>query len=117
MIAWCMLASSILLLCRCNSAGTGRCKWSVPVMIITIDVPGKWEIRRLIRMSMKANMGPVDRLVRVLLAAVAVVLYHKGLVTGTLGMLLLILAGVFVVTSLIRSCPLYTLFGINTRPR
>ncbi len=61
-------------------------------------------------------MGNADRVIRLLLAAVLVVLYFTHTVTGTFGVLLLIFGGVMAMTSLIRFCPLYTLFGINTCP-
>lgn len=63
---------------------------------------------------MKPNMGNVDRIIRVLIAAVFAYLYFSGTVTGTLGLILVILGGVFVLTSLVAFCPLYTLVGINT---
>lgn len=63
---------------------------------------------------MKKNMGSADRAVRVLLAVVMAVLYFTNTVGGTLGLVLLILAVVFVLTSLISFCPLYTLIGVNT---
>jgi hypothetical protein len=65
---------------------------------------------------MKKNMGNTDRVVRLLVAAVIAVLYFTHTITGTLGIVLLVLAGVFVLTSLISFCPLYTLFGMNTCP-
>jgi Inner membrane protein YgaP-like, transmembrane domain len=64
---------------------------------------------------MKANMGNVDRIIRVIIAAVIAVLYFIGVISGTLGIILLVLAGVFVLTSLISVCPLYIPFGIRTR--
>jgi Protein of unknown function (DUF2892) len=63
---------------------------------------------------MKHNMGSADRIIRILLAAVFAYLYFGGIVTGTWGLVLVILGGVFVLTSLVGFCPLYTLFGINT---
>jgi Protein of unknown function (DUF2892) len=63
---------------------------------------------------MKKNMGTTDRVIRILLAAVFSVLYFTGTVTGTPGIILLVLGGVFLFTSLISFCPLYTLLGINT---
>jgi len=63
---------------------------------------------------MKKNMGNVDRVIRILVAVVVLVLYFTHVITGTLAVILLILAGVFVVTSFIGFCPLYTLFGFNT---
>lgn len=63
---------------------------------------------------MKANMGTADKLIRIIIAIVITALYYKEIITGTIGIVLLVLAGVFVLTSLISFCPLYTLFGINT---
>lgn len=65
---------------------------------------------------MKPNMGTADRIIRVLLAAVFAYLYFSGTVTGTLGLVLVIAGGVFVLTSLVSFCPLYTLLGITTCP-
>lgn len=65
---------------------------------------------------MKKNMGNADRIIRILLAAVFTVLYFTGTVTGTFGMILLILGGVFLFTSVLSFCPLYTLIGLNTCP-
>ena len=65
---------------------------------------------------MKKNMGITDRIIRILLAAGFAYLYFAGVVTGTIGLILVILGGVFVLTSLIGFCPLYTIFRLNTRP-
>ncbi len=63
---------------------------------------------------MKKNMGNIDKSIRLLVAAVLTALYFLGVVDGTLGIVALVIAGVFVLTSVISFCPLYTLFGINT---
>ena len=63
---------------------------------------------------MKKNMGNIDRIVRVLVAIVISILYFTNTISGTLGTVLLILGGIFLVTSFVSFCPLYTLFGINT---
>jgi Protein of unknown function (DUF2892) len=63
---------------------------------------------------MKKNMGSADRVIRVLIAAVFVALYFTGMITGTLGIVLIILSLVFVLTSLISFCPLYLPFGLST---
>ena len=65
---------------------------------------------------MKKNMGTIDRVVRIVIALVFSALYFTGTVTGTLGIVLLVLGGVFVATSLISFCPLYTIFGLSTCP-
>jgi hypothetical protein len=63
---------------------------------------------------MKANMGTADRVIRIIIAAVIAVLYFMKVIPGTLGIVLLVLAGIFVLTSLISFCPLYAPFGIST---
>jgi hypothetical protein len=65
---------------------------------------------------MKQNMGNADRIIRVLIAAVIAILYINSTITGTLAYVLLAVAGIFVLTSLVGTCPLYSLFGINTCP-
>lgn len=65
---------------------------------------------------MKKNMGTADKLIRLVLAVLFSVLYFTGTVSGMLGTVLLILGGVFVLTSAISFCPLYTLIGLNTCP-
>lgn len=63
---------------------------------------------------MKKNMGIGDRAIRLVITIVLVALYFSGSVTGTLGLILLIGAAVFTLTSVISYCPLYTVLGINT---
>lgn len=63
---------------------------------------------------MKANMGKTDKIVRIAAAILIAVLYFTNVISGTLGLVLLILAVIFVLTSLISFCPLYAPFGINT---
>ncbi|EMR01325.1 YgaP family membrane protein [Cesiribacter andamanensis] len=65
---------------------------------------------------MKKNMGIADRTIRVIVAALIGVLYVTNLLSGTWAIVLLVLAGVFVLTSLLAFCPLYALFGISTCP-
>ena len=63
---------------------------------------------------MKNNMGLTDRVVRVIIAAIIGILYFSGILSGTLGIVLMVIAGVFVLTSLMGFCPLYAPFGLNT---
>ncbi len=63
---------------------------------------------------MKKNMGNTDRIIRIVIAALLVVLYATGTVTDTWGIVALVVAGIFVLTSLVSFCPLYTIFGIST---
>ena len=66
---------------------------------------------------MKKNMGNIDKIIRILVAIVIAVLFFTNVISGTLGIVLLVLAGVFVLTSVMSFCPLYTLVGINTCPK
>lgn len=63
---------------------------------------------------MKKNMGSLDKTVRIAIAIVIAVLYYTGTITGTLAIVALALAVVFVLTSFLSFCPLYVPFGINT---
>lgn len=64
---------------------------------------------------MKKNMGLIDRIIRVLVAVVVVVLFITNVISGTLGIVLLVLSGVFILTSIISYCPLYSPIGLNTK--
>jgi hypothetical protein len=63
---------------------------------------------------MKKNVGNTDRIIRLMIAALFIVLYFTGTVSGTLGLVLMIAAVIFAATSLISFCPMYALFGMNT---
>jgi len=63
---------------------------------------------------MKSNMGTTDKIIRIVIAALIAILYFTKVIPGTVGIILLVLAAVFVLTSLISFCPLYLPFGINT---
>jgi len=63
---------------------------------------------------MTKNMGSVDKLIRIILACLFIVLYFTGTISGTVGTILLIVGGVFIATSFISFCPLYKIFGIST---
>ncbi|HEX5624764.1 MAG TPA: DUF2892 domain-containing protein [Saprospiraceae bacterium] len=60
------------------------------------------------------NMGSTDKMIRVVVAVVFIILFATKVVTGTLGVVLLAFAGIFLLTSLIGFCPLYYPFGIST---
>ncbi len=65
---------------------------------------------------MKKNMGNLDRVIRLVIAAVLVGLIYANVVEGTLAIILLVVAGVFTLTSFISFCPLYTLLGFSSCP-
>ena len=63
---------------------------------------------------MKKNVGSIDKIVRYLLALIIVVLYFTHVITGTLGIILLALAVVFVVTALLGFCPIWWSVKLST---
>ena len=66
---------------------------------------------------MKKNMGTVDKTIRIFVAAIVALLYFTGVISGTLAIILMVFAIIFVITSLIGVCPLYPLLGMNTRKK
>jgi len=64
---------------------------------------------------MKKNIGTADRVIRVLIGVVFAVLFFTKVVTGTLGIILLVLGVVFLLTSVVSFCPLYFPFKLSTR--
>ncbi|MCB0694293.1 MAG: DUF2892 domain-containing protein [Saprospiraceae bacterium] len=66
---------------------------------------------------MTKNMGTIDRTIRIILAIILGLLYYNGTITGTLGLVLVILGVVFLLTSAISFCPLYLPFGLSTRKK
>ena len=62
---------------------------------------------------MKHNMAIIDRVIRVIIAVAIATLYFNGIITGTLGIVLIIVAFLFTASALINFCPMYTLMGIQ----
>lgn len=62
-------------------------------------------------------MGTIDRSIRIIAAIIIGILYYTGTISGTFGMILLILGAVFLLTSFIRFCPLYLPFGLSTKEK
>ena len=63
---------------------------------------------------MKKNMGGSDKIIRAVVAAIIAVLFFTNVLPGIIGIVLLVLAGIFLLTSLISFCPLYVPLGIST---
>jgi hypothetical protein len=63
---------------------------------------------------MKKNMGSVDKIIRLTIVVIVGLLNYTGVISGTLAIVLLIVSGVLLLTSLISICPLYLPFGIRT---
>jgi Inner membrane protein YgaP-like, transmembrane domain len=65
-------------------------------------------------MIMTKNEGNTDRIIRIILAAILAFLYFSGTVTGTLGVILLVVAVILAITALIGVCPIYLLLKMST---
>ncbi len=66
---------------------------------------------------MKANMGLIDRVMRIVAALIIAALYFTHIMSGTVAIILLVIATVFILTSFISFCPLYLPFGISTKKK
>lgn len=66
---------------------------------------------------MKSNVSNIDRIVRILIAVVVAGLYFSNMISGTLAIVLGVVAIIFLATSLINFCPLYSVLGISTRKK
>ncbi|CAN5238372.1 DUF2892 domain-containing protein [soil metagenome] len=63
---------------------------------------------------MKTNMGTLDKVIRLLVAFLIIMLFITNIINGAVAIVLLILAGIFILTSIIGFCPLYYPLGIST---
>ena len=63
------------------------------------------------------NMGKADRLIRTVLALIMLALYFTGQITGLAAIILVALAVIFLLTSIISFCPLYSPFKLSTRQK
>lgn len=63
---------------------------------------------------MKKNLGSADKILRIILAVVAAVLYFGGYVSGTTAYIVLAAGAILLLTALVNFCPLYAIFGIRT---
>ena len=66
---------------------------------------------------MNMNMGSMDRVIRVVFAVAVGVLYFTGVISGTVAIVLGVLSAVFLLTSVMGTCPLYLPFGLSTKAK
>jgi hypothetical protein len=71
-------------------------------------------ILKSIIIKMNKNIGITDKFIRILSAFVILILYITGVTSGIFGFIMIVLAAIFVLTSLITFCPLYHPFKLNT---
>ena len=77
-------------------------------------------VRRIVAVTItggfvQKNMGTLDRAIRTVLALVVVALYFTGRISGTLAIVLGVIAVAFLVSSLVSWCPMYAPFRFSTR--
>lgn len=65
---------------------------------------------------MKKNVGTADRIIRFILAAILLTLFFTNVITGIAGTVVVVLAVIFLFTSLVSVCPIYSIFGMSTCP-
>jgi hypothetical protein len=63
---------------------------------------------------MKKNVGAVDKVIRIVIAAVLLILYLTNAISGTVGIVLLVVAALLLITAFMNFCGLYALTGIST---
>jgi len=63
---------------------------------------------------MTKNVGSVDKIIRLVIALVLAYLYYSGVLSGTLGIVAVVVGAIALLTSLINFCPLYAVIGVNT---
>ena len=66
---------------------------------------------------MKKNIGTADAIIRIVIALLIAVLYFTNVLTGVAGIILLILGGVLILTTVFSICPIYLPFGLSTRKK
>jgi hypothetical protein len=66
---------------------------------------------------MKANIGSLDKVIRIFLAIAFAMLYITKMVEGTVGLILLVVGGILLLTSIINFCPLYSILGLNSNKK
>ncbi len=66
---------------------------------------------------MKTNMGKLDKTLRVMAAVTIFILFFEKIISGTVAIVLLVVAGIFLLTSLVGFCPIYKILGISSRKK
>jgi pilus assembly protein TadC len=63
---------------------------------------------------MTKNIGSADKIIRFLIALIIGVLYFTNVLTGTIGIIMLVIGGILAATALINFCPIWAGFGMKT---
>lgn len=64
--------------------------------------------------NIQANMSSNDRVIRILLGVIGIVLYMADIIYGTFGVIVLMLSVIFILTALVKFCPIYSMLGIKS---
>jgi len=63
---------------------------------------------------MEDNLNTTDRIIRILLALIFAVIYYNNVITGVIGIALLVFGAILMLTSFARFSPIYRILGIST---
>lgn len=66
------------------------------------------------KFDMKTNLSNTDRVIRIILAVVIAALYFTNIISGTLALVLLIVAGILFITAIVAFCPVYFALHLNS---
>jgi hypothetical protein len=66
---------------------------------------------------MKKNVGTIDKVIRILIAVVMVVLYFTHMISGVLAIILLAVSVIFIATAFLSFCPIWFALGLSTRKK
>ena len=63
---------------------------------------------------MKINVGSIDKVIRIIIAVVAIYVAYTGMVASPWTFVLYAVAAIMVLTALAGRCPIFAIFGINS---
>jgi Protein of unknown function (DUF2892) len=63
---------------------------------------------------MKKNIGSTDMLIRIIIGLLFLALWGFKVISGIVAIVLLVVAGIFIITALAEFCPLYGFLGISS---
>jgi hypothetical protein len=75
------------------------------------------KIRTMTKKKSHNNLGLLDQSLRIMVAIVIAMLFFTKTITGTLGIILIVLAAIFLITGFIGFCPIYAMLGIHSNKK
>lgn len=66
---------------------------------------------------MKTNIGTIDKTVRIVLVTLILALYFANVISGTVAIVLFIVAAILLITAFFNFCPIWHFLGISTKKK